>query len=56
MERFLAKHRGATTDTLSCFDRLLIKGHLPLGYPRAMEEFLARHGVLFKQLKPFSCG
>jgi hypothetical protein len=40
-------------DTLSCFDRLLIKGHLPLGYPRAMEEFLDRHGVLFKQLKPF---
>jgi hypothetical protein len=53
MERFLAKHRDATTGTLSCFDRLLIKGHLPLGYPRAMEEFLDRHGVLFKQLKPF---
>jgi hypothetical protein len=53
MERFLAKHRDATTGTLSCFDRLLIKGHLPLDYPRAMEEFLDRHGVLFKQLKPF---
>jgi hypothetical protein len=53
MERFLAKHRDATTGTLACFDRLLIKGHLPLGYPHAMEEFLDRHGVLFKQLKPF---
>jgi hypothetical protein len=52
MERFLAKHRDATTGTLSCFARL-ITGHLPLGDPRAMEEFLDRHGVLFKQLNPF---
>jgi hypothetical protein len=53
MRKFVAKHAAATTGTLSCFDRVLFKGHLPLGYPHAMEEFLQRHGVLFKQLKGF---
>jgi hypothetical protein len=33
MRKFLAKHAAATTGTLSSFDRLLFKGHLPLGYP-----------------------
>jgi hypothetical protein len=32
MRKFLAKHAAATTGTLSCFDRLLFKGHLSLGY------------------------
>src|SRR5262249_41203275 len=32
---------------------LLFKGHLSLGYPHGMEDFLTHHGVLFKQLKPF---
>ncbi len=36
-----------------CFDRQLFKGHLPLGYPHGMEDFLNHQGVLFKQLKPF---
>jgi hypothetical protein len=53
MRRFLAKHMAATTGTLSCFDRLLFKGHLPLGYPHAMEEFLSHRGILFKDLKGF---
>jgi hypothetical protein len=53
MRKFLAKHAAATTGTLSCFDRLLFKGHLSLGYPHGMEDFLNHQGVLFKQLKPF---
>src|SRR5262249_62425276 len=53
MRKFLAKHAAATTGTVSGFDRVLFKGHLPLGYPHAMEEFLQRHGVLFKRLKGF---
>jgi len=48
MQKFLAKHTGATTGTLSCFDRLLSKGHLPLGYPHAMEAHLILRNVLFK--------
>jgi hypothetical protein len=53
MRRFLAKHVAATTGTLSCFDRLLFKGHLPLGYPHAMEAFLSHRGILVKDLKGF---
>src|SRR5262245_23223611 len=53
MRKFVAKHAALTTGTLSCFDRLLFKGHLALGYPHGMEDFLNHHGVLFKQLKPF---
>jgi hypothetical protein len=53
MRRFLVKHAATTTGTLSCFDRLLFKGHLPLGYPHAMEEFLSHRGILFKDLKGF---
>ena len=53
MRKVLAKHAAATTGTLSCFDRLLFKGHLSLGYPPGMEDFLDHQGILFKQLKPF---
>ena len=30
MERFVEKHQAQITGTISCFDRLLFKGHLPL--------------------------
>lgn len=53
MRKFVAKHAALTTGTLSCFDRLLFKGHLSFGYPHGMEDFLNYQGVLFKQLKPF---
>ena len=53
MQKFVTKYVAATTGTLSCFDRLLFKGHLPLGYPHAMEEFLSHRGILFKDLKGF---
>ena len=46
MRTFVAKHAATTTGTLSCFDRLLFKGHLPLGYPHAMEQFLTQRHVL----------
>jgi hypothetical protein len=53
MRKFLAKHAAATTGTLSCFDRLLFKGQLSLGYPHGMEDCLNHQGVLSKPLKPF---
>lgn len=31
MRKFVAKHAALITGTLSCFDRVLFKGHLPLG-------------------------
>ena len=53
MRKFVAKHATQVTGTLSCFDRLLFKGHLPLGYPHAMEQFLTQRRVLMKDLKAF---
>lgn len=53
MDAFLAVHAGKITGVLSLFDRILIKGHLPLGYPQGMERLLQREGKLFKALKGF---
>ena len=53
MQKFVAKHAPQVTGTLSCFDRLLFKGHLPLGYPHAMEQSLTQRHVLMKDLKAF---
>ena len=53
MDAFLSAHADKITGVLSLFDRILIKGHLPLGYPQGMEKLLLRHGKLFKDLKGF---
>jgi hypothetical protein len=53
MKRFIEKHREKINGTLSCFDRIIFKGHLPLGYPKAMEEFMYRQGLLLKDFKSF---
>jgi hypothetical protein len=53
MKDFLDKHQDKIAGTLSCFDRIIFRGHLQLGYPDAMESFLAAHGVLIKDFKTF---
>jgi hypothetical protein len=53
MDLFLSAHGNKITGTISVFDRLIIKGHLPLGYPHGMEQLLQREGKLFKDLKGF---
>lgn len=53
METFLTKHNGLITGSLSCFDRLIFKGYLPLGYPSAMEGLLSSHGILIKDFGRF---
>lgn len=55
MEAFLEKHQAKITGVLSCFDRLLIKGYLPFGYPEGMEAFLNSKGLLLKDFKSFAC-
>jgi hypothetical protein len=39
---------------LSCFDRLIFRGHLPLSYPRGLEGFLHKEDVLFKDFKHYA--
>lgn len=43
---FLRKHQDKISGVLSCFDRVILRGHLPLSYPRGVE------GVLFEQQVP----
>jgi hypothetical protein len=53
MEAFLTKHADLIQGSLSCFDRVIFKGYLPLGYPWAMEGWLAQRGVLLKDFGRF---
>lgn len=51
MEAFLQKHESKIKGVLSCFDRLIFKGWLPLASAPFMEGFLSRQGILFKDFK-----
>ncbi len=53
MNEFVTRHQDEILDTLTCFDRLIFRGHLPLRHPRAVENFLQHKGSLFKDLKAF---
>jgi hypothetical protein len=53
MTDFVARHQDKILGTLTCFDRLIFRGHLPLRYSQAVEDFLYRKGILFKDLKAF---
>jgi len=53
MDAFILKHGDDITGTLSCFDRLIFRGHLPINHTCGMNDLLSRHGVLIKALKPF---
>lgn len=53
MDQFTTKHQARITGTISCFDRILFKGHLPLGWPDAMERFISRQGLRLKDFGGF---
>jgi hypothetical protein len=53
MEAFIARHAEKVTATLSCFDRVLFKGYLPIRTPEAMGHFLYGQGLLLKDFKSF---
>lgn len=53
MKTFLEKYGDRITGTISCFDRLLFKGYLPLTWPKAMEKLIAREGLKIKDFKDF---
>jgi len=54
LDQFIVKHRDKITGMISCFDRILFKGYLPISSPESMEGFLNRQGVLFKDFKGFA--
>jgi hypothetical protein len=51
---FLAKHKESISGVLSCFDRVIFRGHLPLSYPKGLEGFLYQHKVPLKTFKDYA--
>jgi len=45
---FLVKHADKIQGVVSCFDRVIFRGHLPLSYPQGLEGFLFQQKVLLK--------
>jgi len=50
---FIRKHAGKIIGVLSCFDRVVFKGYLPIASAQRMGHFLDGQGLLRKQFKPF---
>lgn len=53
MNDFLNKYAGSIAGSVSCFDRIIFKGHLPISWPEGMESFLRREKVLIKDFKRY---
>lgn len=53
MKAFLDKHELKITGVLSCFDRMLFRGYLPIMSGAAMAQFLNQAGIKFRDLKDF---
>jgi hypothetical protein len=54
VKQFLQKHGEQVTGVISVFDRIILKGYLPISYPAAAESFLGRNGILLKDFKAFT--
>ncbi len=53
MKAFLDKHESKITGVLSCFDRMLFRGYLPIMSGASMAQFLNQEGIKFRNLKTF---
>jgi hypothetical protein len=51
MKSFIDKHTEKISGSLSCFDRVIFKGYLPIRDGGAMEAFMGRQGLLLKNFK-----
>src|SRR5437660_7784428 len=51
---FLVKHADKIQGVLSCFDRVIFRGYLPLSYPQGMSGFLYQQKVLLKDFKDYA--
>ena len=54
MDRFIMQHREKIVGTLSCFDRVIFKGHLPISFASGLERFLDGFGLLLKDFRSFA--
>jgi hypothetical protein len=53
MQEFLRKHADHIYGVLSCFDRMLFGGYLPVMSGWSMAQFLNSLNLDFRRLKPF---
>lgn len=53
MQEFIRKHEDRIHGVLSCFDRMLFRGYLPIMSGWAMAQFLNSLDLKFSSLKPF---
>lgn len=53
VESFIKQFNDKMSGVISCFDRILFKGYLPIGWSKAMEALMARNGLLIKDFKSF---
>ena len=53
MEKFICEYYDRIFGVISCFDRILFKGYLPIGWADAIERLLVRQGLLIKDFKQF---
>lgn len=51
---FCVKHQEQVTGVLSCFDRVVFRGYLPLSYAQGMSGFLYQQQVLLKEFKDYA--
>jgi hypothetical protein len=51
---FIAKHKDQIHGVISCFDRVIFRGHLPLSYPQGLAGFLYEQNVLLKNFKDYA--
>jgi hypothetical protein len=51
---FCAKHPDKIVGVLSCCDRVILRGHLPLSYAQGMSGFLYQQQVLLKNFKDYA--
>jgi len=50
MDAFLSKHKRKIAGTLSCVDRIVFKGYLPISRAGSFESFLARNQCLITRI------
>jgi hypothetical protein len=53
MKEFIEKHQDQIQGVLSCFDRMLFRGYLPIMSGWRMAQFFNSSGIRFRELKTF---
>jgi len=53
MDSFLCKHQKKVNGTLSCFDRMIFRGYLPLQSGWQMAQYLSQNKIFYRHVKDF---